>query len=215
MKKRTLVIIMTALTLLVAISLLILLRYSSPVPQVNINNCANPRISLKYNACYNSLTESISIKITNNEENYEISAMSIIFSNPNPKVFDIPQIPKRYSTEQCSFHSLKNPARISIETSLKNMPEEFCNKSSSIIVLKNCDISSQDLLLNLGISNYSSFFIPEELNQTYDTDTFSPDLFDERELFSSSCRSNWVCKDWEECINDIQRRECIDLSRCI
>jgi len=210
MKNRVIIINIIILALITALSLIIILRYYSETPSAEIG-CIEPRIDIKYESCYDILNNKISLKITNNENAYDLKRISLEFKDPSLKTFEIFPVPIKNSTEQYSFNSQKNPMKLTLKINLEKTPLGTCNESTKIIILKNCDIPSQDVLINLSTSDSS----PESSNQNSATNTLPPKLVGKDELFIPSCKSNWACTGWEECINGIQRRDCSDMSKCL
>ncbi|MFH1711544.1 MAG: hypothetical protein ABH840_04490 [Nanoarchaeota archaeon] len=210
MKKRTITINIIIIAMITLLTLIILLRFSSENQETEIS-CLEPRVNLTYEACYNIATSNISLKITNNENTYNLNRIDLEFRNPSLEIFQLFPLPDKGSTEEYSFNSEKNPVKLTLKENLEKTPSEICNESTRIIILKYCDYSSKAISIDLKIGNNSPTDLPKTPAQiTLPGKSPEGDIF-----YGLSCESNWACTAWEECIDGIQRRDCSDLSRCL
>lgn len=198
------------LAMIITVLTIFLLRRYSESPAVKIS-CIEPKINLAYNACYDVVKNSISLKITNNENVYNLKKISIEFRDDLTSAFQVTPLPSKGSAEQYTFNSKKNPVKLSLNIGLENTPSEICSESTKVMLLKDCD--SKDISINLSISDNSSANIPKSAEQSSAANAL-PAIIGKSGLPSVSCKSYWTCAAWEECINKIQRRECLDLSKC-
>jgi len=210
MKNKLIIINIILITIITALTLILLLGYYPELPNTEII-CIEPKVNLTYDACYDIEKNNISLKIANNDNIYSLEKISLEFRDMLTNTFQLFPIPNKGSAEQYFFSSKKNPVKLILKITLDNASSEICSESTNIILLKNC--YSKEISINLNISGNASN-VPDNTGQSPAAGAL-PSIIGKSEFLRISCKSNWACADWEECIDGIQRRDCSDLSKCL
>lgn len=201
------------LILIVLFVLFIILRYfqqASPISEECTD--VNALINLKYDSCYDYNSSEMIIKISRGADNYEIKKIDLIFSALN---FSLSEIPRAGETKEYRFKSARSDkfgVRAYIDSSLN-----LCN-TPEIIYPKHCE--SEEKNFNAYVTLLFNYSSEETISKTgmrvySESDILSYSLVEKERIFDPECKSKWVCSGWEECIDGVQKRECIDKNDCL
>ncbi len=160
-------------------------------------------ISMKYEPCYHSGLNSTFLKLTRGSDSYNLTGIKVFFDASNAMIKDFP---KTNETKQYIFSSALSE-KVAIQLSIEG--ERICSAKKFRII--SCE-SSPDLAVSLELSKSQEI----EINTTLkESDIIRADISSNLNSYDPLCESYWACSDWEECINDIQKRECIDRNKCL
>jgi len=169
---------------------------------------ANLLYRVKYNACYDSYTSKLVILVNNEEPNKNITTIEMQTNKNKIILYPAPIFGKE---ERYEFEVPENPNIIYANLFVENITN--CPELKKILV-KNCDSTPSQ---NVSITTGSNQTITNLTNktQTPNSDILTKDLIDPDLIWETEkCDSNWVCEEWEDCTNGIQRRECYDKKEC-
>jgi hypothetical protein len=191
---------------LVIIYFLLIFFLTSPPEQ----KCENMDllIGLKYDACYNYNSNTILLEAAK----YSREKGEVITAAVSDREFVLSELPDYGENKNYQFAVDKNPFSIKIYQFLRKN-ENLCN-NTKIIELQNCSEEKVNVSIDLSYGNQTlNLTKPPVSNKT--SDLINPQTIDKSRIFNLPCKSNWLCSDWEECINNIQKRICIDKNSCL
>lgn len=207
--KKTWMVNVLILILVILFVIIILLNYSKPAEKEDYYCKDNPP-KLKTSACYYSSSSTAIIKIERGIDYSKISEMSFILQNE--KRIEIPEIPEINETKKYRIFSSEYQKNIILSISAKTENEsEFCSYEK-IVVIDKCAEETQIQ------ANTSSGEITEKYTETIinigGKDILSKELVKETKIFGELCKSEWECFEWEDCVDNIQKRDCRDKKAC-
>lgn len=155
-------------------------------------------IDLKYTACYNANLNSISLKITRLSDTENTSQLTIILDN-KITLSDLPEISQ---TKTYLFSSTK----------LKTLEILPVIENKKICSAKTINIGECEPGMKSNISIGDAEKITNITLQPESKDTTK--VYKNISLFDLACNSSWVCSEWEQCEDNIQKRACFDKNNC-
>ncbi|MFH1238244.1 MAG: hypothetical protein V1491_02290 [archaeon] len=208
MGKKVIIINSVFLVLLSFIIIVLTLTYLPTIGEECIE--ANLLTNIKYEGCYDISTKSIFLSI-DRQDNYEINSISSSFIDNEEKEFKITNLPEHNQIKTYQFNALKDPKIVYISLDIPNIIN--CEEPK-IVILKECSSEKQNI--SSSISSTEPFNLFEEMQGKpfQESDLLLENLVDRERVWTTICQSEWVCQDWEECEEDIQRRECLDKNNC-
>jgi hypothetical protein len=202
--------IITIIAILVAIYI-----YSGEKPS---EECVDPSayMNLRYDVCYGAYSKNLLINVIRGRDIYDIQNITMSFKDSIEETTTIKNIPVPGETKSYKIYSSKNPGEVTF--SLNVSIEEnlnFCKDKT--IFVRSCGISEElNLTGNISqvgtSSNITSNFTVTK--PTPSADLLSPDLVNKNGIWEPICKSEWICSDWEECTEGIQKRDCNDKNSC-
>lgn len=184
-------------------------------------NCVDvKKISgFEYDACYDAYSKMIFLKIKRNNEDYNISLLKISFVDFVSRSYDLGDIPGAGESKAYKLESDKNPQNIDISLDVvHNFIEPICEGSERVFV-EYCPTGigkgegsgvSVSPLEGVEIDE----FVEVEDVQNSNSDVFTSELIDDSKVWDFKCKSKWDCEDWGVCVDGIQHRDCVDISKC-
>ncbi len=196
------------LILLSFIIIVLTLRYLPTTDKECIE--ANLLTNIKYDGCYDLGMKNIFLTI-NRMDNYEIRDISLSFIDSKEREFKITNLPGHNQTKTYQFNASRNPGTVYISLNIPNINN--C-KDPKMTILKEC--SSEKHSISSSISSTDPFsFLEENQNRPFqESSLLLESLIEKERIWTTICRSEWLCQDWEKCEEDIQRRECSDKNKC-
>ena len=169
-------------------------------------------INLNIVGCYDAYSNSVYLEVVRGSDLSKWRSMEINFFDFSMQSVSINDIPNFGRSKLYKLDSDRNPLSLNINFIIS---EDECDYSKDIrIGYCSSELSSKDINSSLVLvgENLISKFTP--IMSTVNTDTVSIDLIDKDSVWIAVCQSNWKCDDWEFCIDDIQKRSCIDVNGC-
>ncbi|MFZ5955775.1 MAG: hypothetical protein ACOYT4_05095 [Nanoarchaeota archaeon] len=166
-------------------------------------------IKLDYDACY--FNDSIILSIKRYSDNYPINQIEAYVkegSSINEFVFNT--IPGPNKTEYYKIPAQKNPHEFNVKLGLGPVElKEICREVNLKTILVNeCNNTLIRPILNLSNNHVQTN--QGRINPTTE-DSFE---FNISTNLETNCSSDWNCSDWDECIDSVQRRKCVDNKNC-
>ena len=166
---------------------------------------------IKYEGCYDSNMKNI-LLIVDRIDNYEIRAISLSFIDNEEKEFKITNLPKYNQTKTYRFNASRNPGTIYLSL---DIPEIINCETPIKIILKECSSEKQNISSSLSSTESSNLLKDNQLyNTPPESDLLLENLVEKERIWTTICQSEWLCKDWEECKEGVQKRECLDKNKC-
>jgi hypothetical protein len=213
MKNRTVAILNALVLVLISLTVIqIATKYLiTPLPQDKTCNDASLYVSLKFEACYDFLTNNTFIAITRGHDRYKIKEINVSFQE---RKFIIINVPEPDETTKYKFNLEAYPKKMGVLPVLD--VDNIC-QSEKLVSIGYCS-SKEAIFANFTGKDFSTGVV-ESGGETVkvkadNADILSQDLVEKEKRIISDCKSEWECDDWGECINGVQKRECTDKKRC-
>ncbi|MBM3234293.1 hypothetical protein FJZ19_04340 [Candidatus Pacearchaeota archaeon] len=207
MKNKIAVIINVIILIIIAIMIILLVSKFYSTQPIAGEKCEETNIKLDYNACFDYFTNSTLLSITRGIDNYKITGINISFIEN--KKFTILDIPEKNETKRYKFEFDKNPKKI---LAYYYSSENICI-DEKIVVIDYCS-SAESVFANFSITKESPGIIPSEMVPSpTKSDILPPSLTSGR--WKTTCKSEWMCGEWEACQKGIQKRGCKDKKSCL
>lgn len=179
------------------------------IPCIDVNNLAKA----EFVGCYDAYSKNIFLEVKENIDEFDIIGFDFLFFDYYDKRFSVNEMPEDGKSKSYKIASDRQPffANIILKTNSvkqcetpKKIQLDYC--SSDLIT------ESVDLKLNLisEIEKDDFMILGEQ-----DSDTISFDLVDNERTWEAVCYSKWDCDNWGQCIDGIQRRDCVDKENCV
>lgn len=208
--KKAWIVNVLVIILVIIVIVIILLNYSKPAKPENYY-CKDNSPKLKTSACWYSSSGTVIAKIERGADYSVISEMSFILQND--KTIGISEIPKINETKKYRVSSSEYPKEIILSISTKTENEsEFCSYEKIVTVEKCAEETSIQANTSSGETGEK---YTESIIDIGGKDLLSKELVKERKIFGDSCKSEWECSKWEDCVNNIQKRDCKDKKLCL
>lgn len=171
--------------------------------------CTNIRdlTTLNYKACYHSFSKHIFLEIKNKGLVHDGARFEISFIDSAQRThgYNLPEF-------NTSFFKMvpatQNP--LFGEIYLLSTTEDYCNISKSIPI-GNCPTSYEE---NPDILAIISTTDTVDFNYSDDGQEIPLKVVDTDKIWELLCKSEWSCEEWGECIDGVQRKDCVDLKEC-
>ena len=187
----------------------------------NKKNCIDVKkvSGFEYDACYDAYSKMIFLKVKRKNEDYNISSLKISFIDFVSRSYDLKDVPGAGESRAYKLESDKNPQNIDVSLDVvRDFVESVCGTSERVFV-EYCPTGigrgndsgvSVSPLEGVGIED----FVEVDDVSDLDSDIFTSELIDDSKVWDFKCESRWDCEDWETCIDGVQHRDCVDVSRC-
>lgn len=164
-------------------------------------------INLKYDICYDSNLKSIIMLFARGADSTEIESIGISFTDNSLKKFTI--LPPEYNEiEKHNFSSSLNPSRLKLTFNLDEI-SNLCSQEE-ILFVRNC-LDKNNLSVSFAFQAQGN-----ATNQTIQQKSgiVSSGTAKKSKNIKYDCNPLWICGNWEECENTIQKRQCSDTNNC-
>ena len=184
------------------------------VPENGVERCieVNRAAGFIYDVCYDSISNNIFMLVDGGVESFEFDSFNVSFFDSQFRRYEL--IYRDVNMSQLyKFRADKNPGFINLTL---NVYEKFefpiCEEPRRLAV--------KDCLARIpgwgeGSLNGSVIEerVPMEGPSRYNISDFA-DIEVKEEIWKSFCKSEWECSEWEECVDGLQHRNCVDLNKC-
>jgi hypothetical protein len=204
--KEILKIIKISLLILIPLVAVYLAIVYAMIPEKQSCDDIDAVLGYKFDSCYDMLNKTLVFSVGKYSNNNVNGAIKLAFSGIE-KVVDVPQ----FGTTKYYRIPFENPVKITVTQFLRK-GKTVCSKDTQIL-MEPCteeQINPSIDFHNLGKTNVSA-----NQTQNISNDKLPSNLVKKGSLFSLDCSSEWVCSDWEMCINGIQKRNCQDKNACL
>lgn len=179
-------------------------------PKTSEEICTNIRdlTGLNYKACYHQYSKHIFLEIKNKDLVHDNTKFQITFLDDQTRTHKY-NLPKYNSSFFKMVPATESP--LFAEIYLLSTTENYCNISKSVPV-GNCPTSYQESPNIQAIISTTD----KTINFSYSDDgkEVQVGVVDTDKIWELVCKSEWSCEEWGECINEVQKKECIDLQNC-
>jgi hypothetical protein len=207
MKRQTILILNIAALVIIFLAIVFILILYLTGQKTPETECINPDslVNLKSSACYNPISQEVMLALSRGFDNYKINRISFSFIDNVERKAAIRDVPGYNEIKRFNFTSSKDPgkARITLEI---DSSINLCSTFKTILITT-CE--------NLGV--YANLTEQERIkigSQQEESDTIPIELLNGHN-WTSSCISNWQCNAWEDCLDGIQKRSCMDTKNCL
>jgi hypothetical protein len=207
-------------TIIFLMGLLIVLILILVIPYSEIKSISYPErecidikdiTSFEYSACYDAFTKSIFLELKNNNFTGVPKKIKFSFFDYSPQSSDI-EIPNVNESSIVRVSSERNP--FMGELFLLDKTGKYC-PSHLDLQIKYCT-STEGETDNISIISLITDSPKEDFTIVIKdpSDTLALSLVDKERIWESICKSAWDCGSWTDCIDGLQRRECMDKNNC-
>lgn len=222
MRKRWWVIANVFVLVIVVLALALMVwNFSFGEVDVPIEECieVNRVSSFGVDACYDAYSKRIFLKVQRGHDDYKVNSLNFMFFDFSEKFYEITDVPEMNGVKAYKISAEKNPQKLEMTLSIvKDFSAPICNGSRKFFV-KYCPVGIRENGIDVSMSplrgvGLEDFVDIGQASIEQDSDVFVLSLAEKEGVWMSQCESRWKCKEWEECVDSIQRRECKDLKNC-
>jgi len=219
------IIIINAIILLLIVSGLIYIIIGNVNKTTNTQqNCLeiNEIINAQYTSCYDENSQNIILNMKRYKDTAKINRINAFFTDAfgeKRNHYPLIQIPLNDKEKRYKIPSLTNPKEMTLDFDLENTAGLCDNFEIQILEIEQCSQAQlSGPTIDLILSEQTDIISQEEQNKKQEkqqeSDTIPIEFAEKQSLFDLTCQSNWKCFAWEECINGIEGRDCIDENSC-
>jgi len=221
MRKLLIVVLNLAIILLIVFALgaVIWMSYFSEQEIIEEEECVdvNSVSSFSYSACYDAYSKTIFIETERASDNYNVNFIDVSFFDINYQNYKLTDVPGLDDVRAYKINAEKNPFNLSLKLNIvKDFSSPIC-EAPRVVQVEYCPVFLNDEGLNAVISPFENITLDDFVdvsNYSLGSDVFSFDLIGDDYAWDPKCHSKWECSEWEECIDDVQKRVCKDVNRC-
>lgn len=178
-----------------------------------LNNNTLQKLEIK--GCYDAYSQKVFLEIYSSS--FDVKALGnigISFFDFSNKYYDVNTFSAKNGSSLHKVDADRKP--LDVKLTFENLKlKNYCLYNETISIdYCSSELSGQDVNATITLVNdnvITDFEVVEEENTN---DYVSIHLLDKDSVWSASCKSNWKCDNWEECIDGIQKRKCTDYARC-
>lgn len=183
------------------------------------NSCTdvNKLDGFQYASCYDPSSKTIFLSIKRENSSYAVRKFKVSFVDLASEYYELGTIPKKGERKEYQIPANKNPLVLNINLGIsESLPKKICKQKD--VFVNYCPIGTGGKNIHISIASIggtnSSDFIKINKTRDFASDLLSMNLANKEKIWESTCKSDWICKDWGECNNGVQRRSCNDISEC-